>query len=175
MEAERRAGNREIEEKLRIVEKLKHTPKILKESSSKLTIEQTQALYGSMLTVREDRIEFCAAYAAFYKKTIFIIYPKTYRVFSPTTEISFDPDQTIIVWASAGQKHTFIYSLDQESDIRDLVLNRITILKSQSNYKNPELIELANKMGIVLQPKPKKSEVYDALRLAIHKDMNFET
>jgi hypothetical protein len=170
MEAIRRSGNREIEEKLRMVDSLKKSPKILKESNSKLTIEQTQALYGSLATSREDRIEFCAAYAAYYKKTIWLLYPKTYRVFSPTTEVSTDSD-AIVIKVSPGPKHSFLYSLDQDSDIKTLVGERTGLLQAQSKYKTAELVPIANKLGVSLEPKAKKQEVYDAIRVAIHKDM----
>lgn len=172
MEALRRSGNREVEEKIRMVDSLKKSPKILKDTNSKLTIEQTQALYGSLLTSREDRIEFCAAYAAFYKRTIWLIYPKTYRVYSPTTEVSLDAD-AIVIKVSPGPKHTFVYSLDQEPDIKALVGERVGILNAQSKYKTAELVDIANKLGLPLEPKAKKQEVYDAIRVAIHKDMNF--
>jgi len=173
MEALRRSGNREVEEKIRMVDSLKKSPKVLKETNAKLTLEQTQALYGSLLTSREDRIEFCAAYAAYYKRTIWLIYPKTYRVYSPTTEVSLDSD-TIAVNVTPGPKHTFVYTLDQEPDIKALVGERTGILNAQSKYKTAELVDIANKMGLPVAPKTKKQEVYDAIRVAIHKDMNFE-
>lgn len=170
MEAIRRSGNREIEEKLRMVDSLKKSPKILKETNSKLTLEQTQALYGSLATSREDRIEFCAAYAAFYKRTIWLIYPKTYRVYSPTGDVSTDSDN-IVIQVSPGPKHSFLYSLDQESDIKTLVGERTGLLQAQSKYKTAELVPIAKKLGVSLEPKAKKQEVYDAIRVAIHKDM----
>jgi hypothetical protein len=170
MEALRRSGNCEIEEKLRMVDSLKKSPKVLKETNAKLTLEQTQALYGSLLTSREDRIEFCTAYAAFYKKTIWLMYPKTYRVYSPNVEVSLDSD-AIVVNVEPGPKHTFVYRLDQESDIKALVGERTGILGAQSKYKMDELVPIAEKLGLTVAPKTKKQEVYDAIRVAIHKDM----
>jgi hypothetical protein len=173
MEAVRRSGNREVEEKVRIVDSLKKSPKILKETNSKLTLEQTQALYGSLLTSREDRIEFCAAYAAFYKKTIWLLYPKTYRVYSPTVDVSLDAD-AIVIRVEPGPKHTFIYTLDQEPDIKALIRERTGLLQAQSKYKTDELAAIAEKLGVTVAPKAKKQEVYDAIRVAIHKDLHFE-
>jgi hypothetical protein len=170
LDALRRSGNREIEEKVRMVDSLKKSPKVLKETNSKLTLEQTQALYGSLLTSREDRIEFCTAYAAYYKRTIWIIYPKTYRVYSPTVDVSLDSD-AIVVRVEPGPKHTFIYRLDQESDIKTLVGERTGLLNAQSKYKTDELVAIAEKIGVKVVPKAKKQEVYDALRVAIHNDM----
>lgn len=173
LEALRRSGNCEIEEKVRMVDSLKKSPKVLKETNAKLTLEQTQALYGSLLTSREDRIEFCTAYAAYYKRTIWLIYPKTYRVYSPTVDVSLDAD-AIVVRVEPGPKHTFVYSLDKDSDIKALIGERTGLLQAQSKYKMDELVTIAEKMGVTVVPKAKKQEVYDAIRVAIHKDMHFE-
>lgn len=173
MEAMRRSGNREVEEKVRMVDSLKKSPKVLKETNSKVTLEQTQALYGSLLTSREDRIEFCTAYAAFYKKTIWLLYPKTYRVYSPTVDVSLESD-AIVIRVEPGPKHTFIYSLDQNvADIPALIRERTGLLNAQSKYKMDELVEIAGKIGVTVVPKAKKQEVYDAIRVAIHNDMHF--
>jgi hypothetical protein len=172
LDALRRSGNREIEEKVRMVDSLKKSPKILKETNAKLTLEQTQALYGSLLTSREDRIEFCAAYTAFYKRTIWLVYPKTYRVYSPTVDASLESD-AIVIRVEPGPKHTFIYSLDQESDIKTLIGERTGLLNAQSKYKMDELVAIAGKIGVTVVPKAKKQEVYDAIRVAIHNDMHF--
>ena len=34
-----------------------------------------------------------------------------------------------------------------------------------------ELVPIAEKLGLTVAPKTKKQEVYDAIRVAIHKDM----
>jgi hypothetical protein len=172
LDALRRSGNSEIEEKVRMVDSLKKSPKVLKETNSKLTLEQTQALYGSLLTSREDRIEFCTAYAAFYKRTIWLLYPKTYRVYSPTVDVSLDSD-AIAVRVEPGPKHTFTYHFVQEPDIRALVGERTGLLQAQSKYKMDELAAIAGKLGLPVLAKAKKQEVYDAIRVAIHKDMHF--
>ena len=173
LEASRKSGNREIAEKLRIVDSLKPFPKKLKETNSKLTLEQTQALYGTMITSKEDRLDFCVAYAASYRRTIWILYPKTYRVYSPNGEIDYaDP---IIIWANPGPKHSVVYSLDQSEhvDIRELVSSRETELKAQTHYKLDQLHDLANKMGVEDEKGWKKVDWYNAVKVAIYRDMNF--
>jgi len=174
MEASRKSGNREIEEKLRIVESLKPFPKRLKDTNSKLTLEGTQALYGSLMTSRDDRLEFCVAYAAHYNKTIWIMYPKTYRVYSTTVQVHTNAEDAIILWATPGPKHSVIYSLDQDPNtvLDELLRTRETGLRSQSTYKMDELVSIANKIGIVVPAKkPKKSELYNEIRLYISKDL----
>jgi len=174
MEASRKSGNREIEEKLRIVESLKPFPKRLKDTNSKLTLEGTQALYGSLMTSRDDRLEFCVAYAAHYNKTIWIMYPKTYRVYSPTVQVQTNAEDAIILWATPGPKHSVIYSLDQDPNtvLDELLRTREPGLRSQSTYKMDELIAIAHKLGVVVPAKkPKKSELYNEIRLYISKDL----
>jgi len=172
LEASRKSGNREIEEKLKIVDALKQRPKVLKETNQKLTIEQTQALYGSLLTSREDRLDFCTAYAAFYQKTIWILYPKTYRVFSPTQES--DMDQPIVLWANPGPKHSVLYRLcENPSELAKWIEERETVLKSQTHYKIGDLVHMGKKMGLDISEKPKKQELYDQIKNAIYKDMEF--
>lgn len=172
LEASRKSGNREIEEKLKIVDALKQRPKVLKETNQKLTIEQTQALYGSLLTSREDRLDFCAAYAAFYQKTIWILYPKTYRVFSPTSES--DMHEPIVLWATPGPKHSVIFRLcENTSELSKWIEERETVLKSQTHYKIGDLAHIGKKMGLDISEKPKKQELYDQIKSAIYKDMEF--
>jgi hypothetical protein len=99
------AANVEIETRVQIVNSMRTTPKRLKDTNSKMTMEATQGLLGSMLTAREDRIEFCVAYSVYYGKHIIIVYPNSCRVFSPTVETEIeDDDHVIILHAKKTQK-----------------------------------------------------------------------
>jgi hypothetical protein len=179
-------ANAEIEQRLNVVTELKKTPKRLKDTNSKLTIEQSQALLGSMLVAKEDKLEFCIAYAVYYNKTIIVAYEKTYRVFSPTVEIDLsDPENIILLYATKPDKQIFY---EPEKSISSSLLQELTEmkvcgpLKTISNYKNPELYEIADKFGISVhcegtgtgkQKARKKADLYDDIRVAIHIDMNF--
>lgn len=179
-------ANAEIEQRLKVATELKKTPKRLKDTNSKLTIEQTQTLLGSMLVAKEDKLEFCIAYAVYYNKTIVVAYEKTYRVFSPTVEIDLtDPENVILLYASKPDKR-IVY--ESEKNLSASILQSLTEtkvagpLKSVSNYKNPELYDIASKFGISAYPNEtgtgkqkarKKADIYDDIRVAIHVDMNF--
>lgn len=181
-------ANAEIEQRLKVATELKNNPKRLKDTNAKLTIEQTQALLGSMLVAKEDKLDFCIAYALYYNKTIVVAYEKTYRVFSPTVEIDLtDPENVIVLYASKPDK-TVIY--ESEKNLSSSILQRLVEtkvagpLKTVSNYKNPELYDIASKLHINIlsntttnskQKARKKAEIYDDIRVAIHIDMNFIT
>ena len=183
-------ANAEITHRIKVIDELKKTPKILKETNSKLTIEQTQALFGAMLTAKEDRLDFCIAYAAFYKKPIVVVYEKTYRVFSPTVEVNISEEECPIV-LYASKQSGFSSEKNLTTDIlQNIIKTRILgPLRSMSSYKNPELDELAAFLKIPVtqipeesvsksskSPKEKrrsKEDIYNDIKVAIHNDMNF--
>jgi hypothetical protein len=183
-------ANLEIEHRIKVVSELKKTPKRLKETNSKLTIDQTQALLGSMLVAKEDKLDFCIAYAVYYNKSILVVYDKTYRVFSPTVETDItDPENVILLYC---QKPDKMVVYESEKNLSSSLLNSIIEtkvmgpLKAMSNYKTPELAEIASKFHIEIHSsepsnggKPakmkarKKEDIYNDIRVAMHIDMNF--
>ena len=173
------AANVEIETRLKIVASLKQTPKRLKDTNSKMTLESTQALLGSMLTAREDKLEFCIAYSVYFGKHILVVYPTTYQLYSPstTTEIE-DDDHVIILYASKKQKIVYSAEPNPTKQMADKIIqSKLTVLKAQSNYKTPELESVATKLNIATKTaegkRRKKEDVYNEIRLAIHNDMHF--
>lgn len=173
------AANVEIETRVQIVNSMRNTPKRLKATNSKMTIEATQGLLGSMLTAREDRIEFCVAYSVYYGKHIIIVYPNSCRVFSPTVETEIeDDDHVIILHAKKTQKVVYSAEPNPTKEMAENILRtKPTILKAQSNYKMPDLESIAAKFGIPTKTpeskRRKKEDVYNDVRLALHNDMNF--
>ena len=183
-------ANLEIEHRIKVVTELKKTPKRLKETNSKLTIDQTQALLGSMLVAKEDKLDFCIAYAVYYNKSIMVVYDKTYRVFSPTVETDLTDHENVILLYSQKPDKMVVY--ESEKNLSSSLLNRIIEtkimgpLKSMSNYKTPELANIASKFHIEIQNSEpsnggktakvkarKKEDIYNDIRVAMHIDMNF--
>jgi hypothetical protein len=182
-------ANTEIEYRIKVIDALKKTPKRLKETTSKLTLEQTQAIFGAMLTAKEDRIDFCIAYAAYHNKPILVVYFKSYTVFSPTVEVDLsDIDDVIVIYASHSQSGKKSVFYTPERNLTQDVLQQITEtkvagpLKSMSTYKNPELDEIASKLQIATrtsesdkkEKRRKKEDIYNDIRVAIHDDMNWK-
>jgi len=222
-------ANAEVDHRLKVVASLKSTPKRLKETNSKLTIEQTHALLGSMLVAKEDKLDFCIAYAAYYNKPIMVVYEKTYCVFSPMVEVdvhlfSFKSphkriedsrkgaemnetsaadfaskmrngvkdEEVILLYASkpTSMKHV-IYSAEKTPTLVQDIISEIMKtkvmgpLRSMSSYKTQELDEIAAMLNVPTkqvetdekgrhkEKRRKKEDVYNDVKVAIHKDMNF--
>lgn len=178
-------ANAEINHRIKVINTLKKTPKRLKETNSKLTIEQTQALFGAMLTAKEDRLDFCIAYAAFYHKSIVVVYEKTYTVFSPTIEVDLSDDDNVIVLYASKPPHCNYIVYKSENNLSRNIINQIVEtrvagpLKSISNYKTTELDDIANKLQICTtqsntdkqkEKRRKKEDIYNDIKVAIHKD-----
>lgn len=179
----RTRANIEIETRIKIIDELKKNPKCLKYSNSKLTLEQTQGLYGSMLTAKEDRIDFCIAYAVYYKKPIIVVYQKSYRVFSPTVEIDLS-EENIVLYASKPEGARSISYIPERSLTNEIIANIVNTkiegpLKSMSTYKTAELDEIALKLQIPVkqtdsgkEKRRKKEDIYNDIKVVIHNDMN---
>jgi hypothetical protein len=178
----RTRANIEIETRIKIIDELKKNPKCLKYSNSKLTLEQTQGLYGSMLTAKEDRIDFCIAYAVYYKKPIIVVYQKSYRIFSPTVEIDLS-EENIVLYASKPEGARSISYIPEKNLTNEIIANIVNTkiegpLKAMSTYKTPELDEIASKLQIPTkqtesgkEKRRKKEDIYNDIKLAIHNDM----
>jgi hypothetical protein len=180
-------ANAEVEHRLKVVAELKKTPKRLKETNSKLTIEQTQALLGSMLVAKEDKLDFCAAYSAYYNKPIIVVYPKTYRVFSPMIDVDLRDEDAIILYAEKpaqekGKNMAYSSEKTPTSKIICDIMGQKTAgpLKAMSNYKNPELDAIAAKLGVPViftsdagkEKRRKKEDIYNDIKVFIHNDQN---
>ena len=174
------AANVEIETRIQVVNSLRATPKRLKDTNSKLSMEATQGLLGSMLIAREDKIDFCIVYSVFYKKHILIVYPNTCRIFSPSTTTDIEDDDHVIILYAEKPDGKIVYSAEPNptKQLADTILQtKPTLLKAQSNYKTPELESIATHFGIAIKTtegkRRKKEDVYNDVRLVIHNDMNF--
>jgi len=183
-------ANAEVDHRLKVVASLKTTPKRLKETNSKLTIEQTQALLGSMLVAKEDKLDFCIAYAAYYNKPIMVVYEKTYCVFSPMVDVELKDEDVILLYASKPDSaRQIIYEAEKTATpelISGIIKTRVMgPLRSMSSYKTQELDEIAAMLhvptkqvetddkGKQKEKRRKKEDVYNDMKVVIHRDMNF--
>ena len=184
-------ANAEIDHRLKVVNSLKSAPKRLKETNSKLTIEQSQSLLGSMLTTKEDKLDFCIAYSVFYNKPIMVVYEKTYCVFSPMVDIDLEDENVILLYASKPDtSKQVIYAAEKSSSSKELIANILRTkvmspLKSMSSYKTQELDDIATILRIPTkqvevdaknrqkEKRRKKEDIYNDIKVEMHKDMNF--
>lgn len=174
-----RYQNRELEEKQKIQETLSKTPKLLKEGNQRITNEGIQeVLSGLFVSVKEDH-SFLVAYAAYYKKTIYVVFADTYLVFSnlKEPESALLEDTWIFYQTHKHPKYGGSYSVESEptlellSSIREkkvALVHYTKPLNGTASYKMSELEELAGKIGILETPndtkkKWKKTELYSAI------------
>ncbi len=181
MREQRRAANVWIDERMRIVDSLKKAPRQMKESNHKLSLEKIQALFGGMMTSRQDKEEDGILYAAYYKIPIVILYDKTAVIFDTesTRYESTGPADKVIYLRAKGTarvdrngRRQIEYSLidvTKLDGIRESILsgdifvvdNLGNGLKGISTYKTEELL---NKLAKFLEErapgKMAKPELY---------------
>jgi len=173
----------EVGTRMEIVESLRYQPKRLKDTNSKLTLEQTQALYGAMLVAQDDNVSFCTAYSVYYKKNILLVYPQTYKIYSPTVEVDIeDDDHVIIIYVQTktfgkNSRATVSYLVEgapsKEKAVNIMAARVNSDLNAQSKYTIAELEEIAAKLNVQSKTaegkRRKKQELYDDIRIAVGK------
>ncbi len=172
--------NAELDEKQKMVDYLLKVPEKLKASSEKLSKQAIQELAGDLMVEKRDAFSTMIGFSVFYGMDIYVVFPhnKTYLLFSQKNECC---DKHVILYAKqVGKRNNWIFSVETDlsfslSDIVDVYYQIDSYKKSikgQSAYKVDELREIANKVGIEIPDKIKKSELYEKLaeHLAIKSD-----
>ncbi len=91
-----RGTNARIEERMRIVETLRKTPRILKESNYPFTLEKIQSLLSSLMMSPTDSLEDLFAYSAYYKKIFVVLFRDQFvRVFR-NTQLDLNDDTPVV-------------------------------------------------------------------------------
>jgi hypothetical protein len=175
--------NREMDEKHAIVKALSATPKKMKQSNYKITNVAIQEIMAEMSILQHDRFMNVVAYAAFYEKTIVLVFDHSYMVFRPTDgnedPRGFDPATTIVVEQqaeNARRKRMYGVVLDVTPEyLARMVDTKIRLehytkpMKGVSSYTTAELEERMSKipsLEIERENHPKKwkkSELYECV------------
>lgn len=164
-----RYKNREIEEKLKIVESMKKTPACLK--MMKITKQATQEIMGDIMTNTKCTLFTLHALAVFYQIQIIVIDHgrKMYIEYCDPSLLSSDDEITtcIIERKFLNGKEYFV-SGNEETNYRTLYLKQHTYektLRAISTYKVSDLEEIASitHFDKSVQPKWTKPSLYEAL------------
>jgi hypothetical protein len=174
--------NREMEEKLKVVEYLSKNQRCLK--PMKMTIIKTKEIMGDLLTNMSTNILALYALAAYYHRHVLVIFEKTRTYIDIFPE---EEEKCVIVCDLSSQRFYlcrpstqggWIYNyngLDRSiTDIENTYLKQIShdkVLQSIGNYKMNDLLVIAEKVGV--EPpstKYKKDELYEMIlkRTSIH-------
>lgn len=173
--------NTRIDERVRIVESLKSTPRRLKDCNHKLTLDQIQALFSSLMTSPHDSIDQLIVYSIYYSRPIVVLYDSIHakHVFLPSLASVLEEDDvsdTAIIYllatpSSVNNRMQYACLLDRESiqDRRNyFLLENIKDggLRAISSYKVAELQDIADQINLDIPTATKKKEdLYHAIKM----------
>lgn len=161
-------GKRILEEKMKIAKWIKENPKILKTSNHKFTNESIQETISEFMVDQTTSFKGLAALALYYKRSIFVLDNERKIYLKFLSEDTIDP---IYIYYHDFMRGNHKYKiLTEEGTIDNCFINDwfclenvVKPLKSISNYKVEELYAIANKLGVEIPSKSKKSELYEIL------------
>ena len=162
-------GNRMLEEKQKIIDFVRKTPKILKSSNVKITNGTVQEILSEFMIDKSTSFYGVAALSIYYKTPIFFINEekKTYLKFLPESEYLENP--ICYLYVHKTERGIPKYKLNV-SEKNVLVLESMICLESHfkplkpiSYYKMEDLNTIAEKIGFVSTNKLKKNELYEKL------------
>jgi hypothetical protein len=177
--------NMEVDTRMAMVDALRTQPKRLRDTNAKLTMEQTQGLLGGMMVAQVDDLSFCTVYAVHYQKSILVCFPRTFKWFRPSLSATVEDDSEVIILHvqrklfGRNAKSQLVYCSDLDSTkekAEALVAGRVDAdLLAVSKYSLGELETIAGKLDVGCRTedgkRKKKNELYDEVRLAVHRDM----
>jgi hypothetical protein len=171
--------NTRIDERVRIMESLKATPRRLKDCNHKLTLDQIQALFCSLMTSPHDSVDQLIVYSIYYSRPIVVLYDcvKAKHVFLPSLASVLDEDGDdetaiyLLAFSPNNNRMQFAYLLDRESiqsrrnyflleNIKDGGLRAI------SSYKVAELQSIVDQIELdITTTSKKKEDLYHVLKM----------
>jgi hypothetical protein len=167
-------GNRILEEKFKVANWIKNSPKSLKQSNLKFTNDSIKETISEFMVDSIISFKGVAALSIYYKRPIFLVNSerKLYMKFfiqdkNSDNETDNDENPMYIYYHDflRGQIKYKIRTDDFKPDLTDFFCleNYQKPLKAISNYKVEELTEIANKVGYVIEGKLTKPELYNKL------------
>ena len=170
-----RYGNTEIEEKQQIVEMMRASPSKIKECSKRITKAQYQEFMSDFMTNKKLTTEMLTVFAIYCNMRIWIVNlgnleePESwYMDICSNDTLHLQP--TIIYRKNRTQYSIEVAEGDQLSDLTSKIKTQLfkfdnydTPLKAISNYKISDLEDIADRLGIALEGKYKKQDVYDKI------------
>ena len=161
-------GNKALEEKQKIIEFIKKTPKMLKSSNVKLTNGNIQEILSEFMVDKTISCFGIAALAIYYKTPIFLLNEekKTYLKFLPELENYEKPH--CYLYVNKTERGIPKYKLclgNKKVNINSMICleSHLKPFKPASYYKIEDLNTIADKIGFVLPNKIKKTELYEKL------------
>ena len=163
-------GNRILEEKMKIADFIKKTPKVLKESNIKITNMGIQEVISEFMVDNTTSFHGIAALAIYYKIQIYLIHceKNIYLKFLDNNQDDCDDKKCYIYYDTytRGQiKYKIPISKMDSPNLDSMVCleSHLKPFRPASNYKIDDLGNISQKIGFVYETRMKKLELYDKL------------
>lgn len=160
-------SNREISEKQNIMEFIKKNPKSLKNMDKKITKAMTQEILSDIMSNKKTTLDVLPAFALFYKKNIIILNEKNKNIYLKINLVENTKEYILLI---KNKKGFFGLDTDITSEkIQNIFDTKFCLehynkpLKSISNYKSDELNSIGEMMGLNIDIKLKKQELYNEI------------
>lgn len=165
-------ANKELEEKQKIMEHIKKTPKIIKETNKKITNVLIQEILSELMIQKETNLVTFIAFVFYYKKKViiqndhlFLFYSYNKDVLDPLSITDENINEYIVLNYHSDNNQYGIVEEPTKEQIVDIIENKYCIentvkpIKGISCYKVAELEEMANKLNI--NTTSKKADLYN--------------
>jgi hypothetical protein len=160
--------NTELSEKQKVIEFIQNDKATFKAAYPKITNVKIQETMSEIMLDKITSLGTFMALCLFYKFHAILNYNKTYLEFSPNIKQDKIP---IYLFVRNKDGHFSFQILETIDEINDIKMKNIKVekdpfvkpLKSISSYKIDELLNMAKKLGIEIEEKSKKQEVYEKI------------
>jgi hypothetical protein len=162
-------GNTMLEEKMKIIEFIKKTPKILKESNVKITNMGIQEVISEFMVDSTTSFHGIAALAIYYKIQIYLIHleKNTYLKFLHTSQSDCGKQCYIYydTYARGQIKYKIPISKMESPNLDSMVCleSHLKPFRPASHYKIDDLVNISQKIGFVYETRMKKNDIYNKL------------
>ena len=162
-----RYGNRELEEKQKMITYFKENPKCLKTTNHKITNGNIQEIHSEYLSVQnETTLMGVIGLAVYYNIRILLVdsSKRTYLDYHTN-----DASKTCVLFKNQGVrcKTTYCFDMNETQTCENMERTMLCLehytkpLKAISSYKSSELEEIGKKLNIHEEPSMKKMKKQD--------------
>ena len=170
LQVNRNYGIKELEIKQKVIEYLNQHPGVLKQTNYKITKASVQEILSEFLTSQKDTSILCFIAMISYFKMNIIMVDSTNRFMLEFLSNKDENLPTYVLYKDGYGKYKvniepiFADNINNMKNTLICLENYVKPLKSASNYKIDDLIDLARKLGIYNEnAKIKKNELYEQI------------
>lgn len=170
LQVNRNYGIKELEIKQKVIEYLNQHPGVLKQTNYKITKASVQEILSDFLTSQKDTSILCFIAMISYFKMNIIMVDSTNRFMLEFLSNKDENLPTYVLYKDGYGKYkvniepNFADNINNMKNTLICLENYMKPLKSASNYKIDDLIDLARKLGIYNEnAKIKKNELYEQI------------